>query len=123
MGDDNSVVRCVQFNNELVVACPDIYQVTLGSDTEFLVLASDGLWDNISSSDAVSLVRDQLRKHRNIQDRRTQDNVSIIIADLGRTDWQNVPKQQQNVTFELVQALATIGIVLIGIWFSSQLSL
>ncbi|KAF1865340.1 hypothetical protein Lal_00004714 [Lupinus albus] len=124
----------VQFNNDLVVACPDIYQVTLGSDTEFLVLASDGLWDYISSSDAVSFVRDQLRKHGNIQqacealaqaalDRHTQDNVSIIIADLGRTDWQNVPLQQQNVTFELVQALATIGIVSIGIWFSSQLSL
>ncbi|OIW15279.1 hypothetical protein TanjilG_08076 [Lupinus angustifolius] len=124
----------VRFNNDLVVACPDIYQVTLGSDTEFLVLASDGLWDYISSSDAVSFVRDQLRKHGNIQqacealaqaalDRRTQDNVSIIIADLGRTDWQNVPLQQQNVTFELVQALATIGIVSIGIWFSSQLSL
>ncbi|TKY74073.1 phosphatase 2C 57 [Spatholobus suberectus] len=124
----------VQLNNDLIVACPDIYQVALGSDAEFVVLASDGLWDYMTSSEAVSLVRDQLRKHGNIQlacevlaqaalDRRTQDNVSIIIADLGRTDWQNVPLQQQNVIFELVQALVTIGIVSIGIWFSSQLSL
>ncbi|CAJ1974419.1 unnamed protein product [Sphenostylis stenocarpa] len=108
--------------------------VALGSDTEFIVLASDGLWDYMSSSEAVSLVRDQLRKHGNIQlaceslaeaalDRRTQDNVSIIIADLGRTDWQNVPLEQQNTIFELVQAIATIGIVSIGIWFSSQISL
>ncbi|KAJ1388499.1 hypothetical protein SESBI_39075 [Sesbania bispinosa] len=124
----------VQLNNDLVVALPDVYQVALGSDAEFVVLASDGLWDYMSSSDAVSFVRDQLRKHGNIQqacealaeaalDRRTQDNVSIIIADLGRTDWQNLPLQQQNVIFELVQALATIVIVSIGIWFSSQLSL
>ncbi|XP_020222388.1 protein phosphatase 2C 57 isoform X1 [Cajanus cajan] len=124
----------VQLNNDLIVAYPDIYQVALGSDAEFVVLASDGLWDYMNSSEAVSLVRDQLRKHGNIQlacealaqaalDRRTQDNVSIIIADLGRTDWQNVPLQQQNVIFELAQALVTIGIVSIGIWFSSQLSL
>ncbi|KAL2339595.1 hypothetical protein Fmac_007535 [Flemingia macrophylla] len=124
----------VQLNKDLVVAYPDIYQVALGSDAEFVVLASDGLWDYMSSSEAVSLVRDQLRKHGNIQqacealaqaalDRRTQDNVSIIIADLGRTDWQTVPLQKQNVIFELVQAVVTIGIVSIGIWFSSQLSL
>lgn len=124
----------VQLNNDLVVAYPDIYQVALGSDAEFVVLATDGLWDYMSSSEAVSFVRDQLRKHGNIQlaceslaeaalDRRTQDNVSIIIADLGRTDWQNVPLERQNTIVELVQALATIGIVSFGIWFSSQLSL
>ncbi|KAF7816676.1 protein phosphatase 2C 57 isoform X1 [Senna tora] len=124
----------VRLNNDLVIACPDIYQVALGSDAEFVVLASDGLWDYMSSSEAVSFVRDQLRKHGNIQiacealaqaalDRRTQDNVSIIIADLGRTDWQNLPLQQQNVIYEMVQAIATIGIVALGIWFSSQISL
>ncbi|MED6206678.1 Serine/threonine-protein phosphatase PP2A catalytic subunit [Stylosanthes scabra] len=124
----------VRLNNDLVVAYPDIYQVNLDSDTEFIVLASDGLWDYMSSSDAVSFVREQLQKHGNIQlacealaqaalDRRTQDNVSIIIADLGKTDWQNVSLQQQNMVFELAQALATIAIVSIGIWFSSQLSL
>ncbi|RYR48132.1 hypothetical protein Ahy_A07g034125 isoform D [Arachis hypogaea] len=124
----------VRLNNDLVVAYPDIYQVDLGSDAEFIVLASDGLWDYMSSSDAVSFVREQLQKHGNIQvacealaqaamDRRTQDNVSIIIADLGKTDWENVAVQQQNMVLELVQALATIGIVSIGIWFSSQLSL
>nr|XP_012571993.1 protein phosphatase 2C 57 isoform X2 [Cicer arietinum] len=87
------------------------------------------------SSDAVTFVRDQLRQHGNTQlaceslaqvvldQQRTQDNVSIIIADLGKTDWQNVPLQQQNVILELVQAIATIGIVSIGVWFSSQLSL
>ncbi|XP_057728014.1 protein phosphatase 2C 57 isoform X1 [Arachis stenosperma] len=124
----------VRLNNDLVVAYPDIYQVDLGSDAEFIVLASDGLWDYMSSSDAVSFVREQLQKHGNIQvacealaqaamDRRTQDNVSIIIADLGKTDWENVAVQQQNMVLELLQALATIGIVSIGIWFSSQLSL
>ncbi|KAI4307086.1 hypothetical protein L6164_030312 [Bauhinia variegata] len=123
----------VQLNSDFIVARPDIYQANLGSDAEFILLASDGLWDYMSSSEAVSFVRDQLRQHGNIQlacealaqaalDQGTQDNVSIVIADLGKTDWQNLPLQQQNVIYELVQAFATIGIVSLGIWFTSQFS-
>jgi len=40
----------VQFNADLVSACPDIFQVTLGSDVEFVLLASDGLWDYMNRS-------------------------------------------------------------------------
>ncbi|KAJ9680021.1 hypothetical protein PVL29_021788 [Vitis rotundifolia] len=127
-------VSRVQFTGDLVVASPDVFQVALGSDAEFLLLASDGLWDYINSSEAVTFVRNELRQHGDVQvacealaraalDRRTQDNVSIIIADLGRTDWQSLPLQQQNLFLELVQAVATIGIVTLGIWMSSQFSL
>lgn len=123
----------VRFSGDLVIASPEIYQITLGSDAEFILLASDGLWDYMKSSEAVSFVRNQLRQHGNVQlaceelgraalDRRTQDNVSIIIADLGRTDWQALPLQQQNVVYELGQAFATVAIVSLGIWVSSQLS-
>lgn len=39
-------VSCrIQFNGDLLTATPDIYQVALGSDAEFILLASDGLWD------------------------------------------------------------------------------
>ncbi|XP_062016542.1 protein phosphatase 2C 57-like [Rosa rugosa] len=50
-----------------VTASPDVYQASLGADSEFLVLASDGLWDYINSSDAVSFVRNQLRQHGDVQ--------------------------------------------------------
>ncbi|XP_028052858.1 uncharacterized protein LOC114257294 [Camellia sinensis] len=30
------------------------------------------------------------------EDRRSQDNVSIIIVDLGRTDWQSLPRSERN---------------------------
>ncbi|KAJ6677378.1 PROTEIN PHOSPHATASE 2C [Salix viminalis] len=123
----------VQFNGDLVIASPEVYQVALESDAEFVILASDGLWDYMNSSDAAVFVRNQLRKHGDVQlaceelartaiDRQTQDNVSIIIADLGRTDWQNLPLQKQNVVYELGQAFATIGIVAVGIWMSSLFS-
>ena len=40
----------VQFRGDLVTASPDVFQVTLGKDAEFLLLASDGLWDYMSRS-------------------------------------------------------------------------
>ncbi|VFQ66068.1 unnamed protein product [Cuscuta campestris] len=84
----------VKFHSHLLTALPDVSQITLGSDAEFVLLASDGLWDYINSFEAVNFVRKQLREHgdvqracealaRNALDRRSQDNISIIIADLG----------------------------------------
>ncbi|GAB4858523.1 Serine/threonine-protein phosphatase PP2A catalytic subunit [Ancistrocladus abbreviatus] len=123
----------VQFSEDLVIARPDVFQVPLGSDTELVILASDGLWDYMNSSEAVSFVRNQLRQHGSVQqaceslaraalDRHSQDNISIVIADLGRTDWQSLPEEQQNILFELGQVFATVGIVTLGIWASSLLS-
>lgn len=125
-------VSRIKFSGDLVTVCPDVFQVDLGVDTEFLLLASDGLWDYINSSEAVTFVRNQLRKHGDVQmacealgqvalDRRSQDNITIVIADFGRTNWQSVPIQQQNIIFELGQAFATLGIVSFGIWMTSML--
>ncbi|KAL4346450.1 hypothetical protein GQ457_17G023290 [Hibiscus cannabinus] len=123
----------VVFNDDLVIASPDTFKVALGSDAEFVLLASDGLWDYINSSDAVAFVRNQLREHGDVQvacdalaqaalDKGSQDNVSIIIADLGHTEWKKLPVEQQNFLFEFGQALATVGVVSLGIWLSSQVS-
>ncbi|KAK6250759.1 hypothetical protein SCA6_004764 [Theobroma cacao] len=123
----------IVFNGDLVIASPDTFKVALGSGAEFILSASDGLWDYINSSDAVAFVRNQLREHGNVQvacdalaqaalDQGSEDNISIIIADLGQTDWQSLPLEQQNFLYELGQALATVGIVSLGIWLSSQAS-
>lgn len=52
----------MQFTGDLVVASPDVLQVALGSDAEFLLLASDGLWDymNRFGSHIKSLFHTQL---------------------------------------------------------------
>ncbi|GAB2221890.1 hypothetical protein Droror1_Dr00013083 [Drosera rotundifolia] len=124
----------VQFRGDLVIARPEVYPVALGSDAEFILLASDGLWDYMSSSEAVSFVRKELSQHGDVQlaceslakaalDRRSQDNISIVIADLGRTEWRGLPVERQNIFYELGQAFATVGIVSLGIWMSSLLSL
>ncbi|KAJ8554282.1 hypothetical protein K7X08_024960 [Anisodus acutangulus] len=122
----------IQFKGDLVTASPDVLQVPLASDAEFVLLASDGLWDYMKRDEIVDIVRNQLREHGDVQvacealartalDRRTQDNVSIVIADLGRTDWRNLPVQKQNFVFELGQALVTICFVSIGVWLSTTM--
>ncbi|KAL9250236.1 phosphatase 2C 57-like protein [Drosera capensis] len=123
----------VQFRGDFVIARPEVYPVALGSDAEFILLASDGLWDYMSSSEAVSFVRKELSQHGDVQlaceslakaalDQRSQDNISIVIADLGRTEWRGLPVERQNIFYELGQAFATVGIVSLGIWMSSLLS-
>lgn len=124
----------VQFKGDLVSVCPDVSHIFLRNDAEFIILASDGLWDYMNSSDVVDFVRNQLREHGDAQiacealcqtalDRGSQDNISIIVADLGKTDWQSLPPEKENVVFELGQAVATLGIVSFGLWMSYQLQM
>ncbi|CAO2208373.1 unnamed protein product [Urochloa humidicola] len=124
----------IKFKEDIVISSPDVSLVELGPDVEFVLLATDGLWDYIKSSEAVAFVRDQLRQHGDVQlacealgqkalDERSQDNISIVIADLGRTNWKALPVERPNVFLELSQAVVTIGVVSIGIWWSSFLAL
>ncbi|KAJ4820952.1 Protein phosphatase 2C [Rhynchospora pubera] len=122
----------VQFKGDLVTALPDIYTTELGPNSEFILLASDGLWDYMKSSEAVALVRNQLWQHGDVQlacealaltalNQGSQDNISVVIADLGKTKWDELPVQRPNILLELSQAFATVGIVSVGIWISSFL--
>lgn len=123
-------VSRIKLSGDWVTATPDIYHADLGPDIEFIIVASDGLWDCMHSSDAVKFVRNQLRQHRDVQfacealanaalKRNTQDNVSIIIADFGRVAQQDGPDEEQNFGSEILQATATVGTVTLGIWLSS----
>ncbi|RLN25069.1 putative protein phosphatase 2C 5 isoform X2 [Panicum miliaceum] len=124
----------IKFTEDIIVSSPDVSLVELGPDVEFLILATDGLWDYMKSSEAVAFVRDQLRQHGDVQlacealgqkalDQRSQDNISIVIADLGRTNWKALPVERSNLFLELSQAVVTVGVVVVGIWFSSLLTL
>ncbi|KAM0881077.1 hypothetical protein ACQ4PT_033154 [Festuca glaucescens] len=124
----------IKFKGDLIISSPDVSLVELGPDVEFVLVATDGLWDYIKSTEAVAFVRDQLRQHGDVQracealgekalDQRSQDNISIVIADLGRTNWKDLPVPRPNVFLELSQAVATVGAVSVGIWISSLLTL
>ncbi|KAK1385003.1 Protein-serine/threonine phosphatase [Heracleum sosnowskyi] len=46
-----------------LIAEPDVRQIVLTKDDEFLIIACDGIWDVMSSQQAISLVRRGLRRH------------------------------------------------------------
>ncbi|MBA0612619.1 hypothetical protein Godav_013202 [Gossypium davidsonii] len=48
-----------------LIAEPDVRQIVLSEDDEFLIIGCDGIWDVMSSQFAVSLVRRALRRHDN----------------------------------------------------------
>jgi serine/threonine protein phosphatase PrpC len=80
----------------VVVATPDVSQVELTPRDEFVIVATDGLWDYCSSAQAVQFVRSELaRNGRDAQAaaealaehavgrRRSKDNIAVAIVLLG----------------------------------------
>lgn len=78
------------FPGPLVVE-PDIYEMVLTEEDEFLILGCDGLWDVMSSQCAVTIVRNELMLHndpercsrelvREAFKRSTRDNLTAIVV-------------------------------------------
>lgn len=84
-----------------LIADPDFQQVVLTEDDEFLIIACDGIWDVISSPDAVRLVRRGLRRHNDPQKcarelvteairLNTSDNLTVIVICFSSPDCDRV---------------------------------
>ena len=93
-----------------LTAAPEVMSEPLSSDDEFVILASDGLWDVVSSERAVSLVRAELRAYQDAQmaaerlveealKNRCDDNVTVTVVPLfpPRTE----QRSKQNAGFGL----------------------
>jgi len=72
---------------------PAIVSEPLTSDDEFVILASDGLWDVLNAEEAVRLARSELAAYEDAQlaaeklvevalRRKTGDNVIVVVARL-----------------------------------------
>lgn len=78
-----------------ITATPDIFNVPLVSGVDFAVLATDGLWDVVSSEDAFALVRSTVRKADLAAKRLalkaielgSGDNISVVVIFF---DWDEV---------------------------------
>lgn len=73
-----------------LIALPDVLQIPLTSQDEFVILASDGLWDVLTSEQAVNFVRFHLQRHGDVRkaavelvdkalDLHSLDNVSAVV--------------------------------------------
>lgn len=74
-----------------LTAEPELKLITLTKEDEFLILGSDGIWDAISSQNAVDFVRRQLQEHNDINQccmelakealrRGSFDNLTVVIV-------------------------------------------
>ena len=89
---------CRRFTGDPVTAQPDVTELALAGDDEFLVVASDGLWDVLDSQEVIKTARRELGRGASEQavaaklaklavKRGSQDNVAVVLVDLGNVDW------------------------------------
>ncbi|KAL3130276.1 hypothetical protein ABBQ38_008108 [Trebouxia sp. C0009 RCD-2024] len=103
----------VKFTKDPVVCTPDVTEIQLKEDDEFVIIASDGLWDVMESSRAVTIARQQFKRGKNAQEvadhiaqlaikQHTYDNVAVAVVDLlGSTEkgWQAKKKKSSSGMF------------------------
>jgi len=107
--------KTIKFVNDPVISVPDVLEMSISHDTdEFVIIASDGLWDVLSSSEACDFVRNDLKKARDPSQiaqrlvdiamrRRTIDNVAVVVIDLkGSQFWSEAQRKgKKNKLFGL----------------------
>ncbi|KAI3909106.1 hypothetical protein MKW92_044227 [Papaver armeniacum] len=74
---------------EWVISEPEIEKIRLTTDCEFLIIASDGLWEKVGNQEAVDLIS---RENRSIQSckkliqvsssRGGRDDITVMVVDL-----------------------------------------
>lgn len=75
---------------------PDVHSIRLEEDDNFLILASDGVWDVLTSQQAVSYVHRRLLTHGNVQ-RAAAELVDKVITSMGiENEWS----RNRSVAFE-----------------------
>ncbi|KDO30793.1 hypothetical protein SPRG_04694 [Saprolegnia parasitica CBS 223.65] len=81
------------FSGPLLIPDPEFQEVEITPEVEFVVLACDGLWDTITSQEAVDIVRAKLRAEWSMEDisyhlaelairSGSMDNVTVVVVVL-----------------------------------------
>lgn len=73
-----------------ITARPEIIETDLSADDEFLVMASDGLWDVLSNEDVLSIIKDTVKEPgmcskrlaTEAAERGSKDNITVIVVFL-----------------------------------------
>ncbi|KXZ41169.1 hypothetical protein GPECTOR_693g836 [Gonium pectorale] len=101
---DASFASQQRFSSDPVLATPDVTETTLSEDDEFLIVASDGLWDVLPPREAVQWARKEFKAKKDAAQvaasltglalkRYSTDNVAVVVVDLqGQDFWRGKPK-------------------------------
>ena len=92
----------IRFVSDPVISVPDVLEMTVSEETdEFVIVATDGLWDVVSSNEGCDFVKKDLLKGKSPEQaasrlveiasrRRTSDNVAVVVIDLkGESFWSS----------------------------------
>ncbi|PNT72186.1 hypothetical protein BRADI_2g40950v3 [Brachypodium distachyon] len=102
----------INFKGDLIISSPDVSLVELGPDVEFVLVATDGLWDYIKSTEAVAFVRDQLRQHGDVQkDKLEGDDRSKAKRVLGAKSSSCDCRRCLSRNLDFVTSYPAIGLV------------
>jgi serine/threonine protein phosphatase PrpC len=82
-----------EFSGELVIAEPEIQEIKITNEDEFIIIACDGVWDVFSSQEAVDFVHISLARKKKCQliveelvemaiELGSLDNITVIILFL-----------------------------------------
>lgn len=99
-----------------LTAVPEMHEVTLSEEDEFLIIACDGLWDVFSSQNAVDFARGQLQLHNDPQicskelvkealRRDTSDNLTVVVVC-----FQDVPPRRTPVISPVRRSISAEGL-------------
>ncbi|KAG6644906.1 probable protein phosphatase 2C 2 isoform X1 [Carya illinoinensis] len=105
-----------------LIADPEFQQMVLTEDDEFLIIGCDGIWDVMSSQQAVSLVRCGLSRHDDPEQcardlvmealrLNTFDNLTVIVVCFSSFDhWELSPPRQPKLRCCSLSAEAICGL-------------
>ncbi|KAF5462352.1 hypothetical protein F2P56_018370 [Juglans regia] len=105
-----------------LIADPEFQQMVLTEDDEFLIIGCDGIWDVMSSQQAISLVRRGLRRHDDPEQcardlvmealrLNTFDNLTVIVVCFSSFDhWEPSPPRQPKLRCCSLSAEAICGL-------------
>ncbi|KAG2423756.1 hypothetical protein HXX76_015032 [Chlamydomonas incerta] len=101
---DSSFAAAQSFSADPVLATPDVTETLLSEEDEFLIVASDGLWDVLPPREAVQWARKEFKAKKDAAEvaasltglalkRYSTDNVAVVVVDLQGADfWSCKPK-------------------------------
>ncbi|GIL79279.1 hypothetical protein Vretimale_16457 [Volvox reticuliferus] len=102
---DSEFAAQQSFSADPVVSTPDVTETLLTEGDEFLIVASDGLWDVLPPREAVAWARKEFRAKKDASEvaaslaglalkRYSTDNVAVVVVDLQGSDvWTAKPQK------------------------------